>query len=68
MNEPKSAHQVILASIQAEDDGVTVNWKQTLLHYHEAATGEINRLTEELQRTQEACADTDMHYEDVSPT
>jgi hypothetical protein len=68
MSEPKSAHEVILASIQAEDDGVTVNWKQTLLQYHEAATIEIKRLSEELERTQEAAANLGLLSEVTGPT
>ena len=47
MGEPKTAHDIILASIKAEEEGVTVNWKQTLLQYHEAAVQEIKRLNDE---------------------
>lgn len=49
MSESKSAHDIILASIKAEDEGVTVNWKQTLLQYHDAAMQEIVRLNKELE-------------------
>lgn len=60
MSEPKTAQEVILASIEAEDAGVTVNWKQTLLQYHDAAIKEITRLNGELERSQEAYANLDL--------
>ena len=60
MSEPKTAQEVILASIEAEDAGVTVNWKQTLLQYHDAAIKEITRLNDELERSQEAYANLDL--------
>ena len=47
MSEPRSAQQIIMASISAEEEGVNVNWKQTLLQYHEAAVQEIKRLNDE---------------------
>jgi hypothetical protein len=53
MSEPRSAHDIILASIKAEDEGVTVNWKQTLLQYHDSAMQEITRLTKALEQTQD---------------
>jgi hypothetical protein len=53
MSKSKSAHDIILASIKAEDEGVTVNWKQTLLQYHDAAMQEITRLTKALEQTQD---------------
>ena len=53
MSEPRSATEVILASIKAEEEGVNVNWKQTLLQYHEAATQEMARLSGELERCQD---------------
>jgi len=66
MSEPKSAQQIIMASIAAEEEGVTVNWKQTLLLYHDAAIKEIVRLTEELERSQEACANLKLIDETAS--
>jgi hypothetical protein len=53
MSKQKTAHDIILASIKAEEEGVTVNWKQTLLQYHDAATQEIARLSKELERSQD---------------
>ena len=53
MSKSKSAHDIILASIKAEDEGVTVNWKQTLLQYHDSAMQEITRLTKALEQTQD---------------
>ena len=53
MSKPRSAQQIIMASISAEEEGVNVNWKQTLLQYHEAATQEIARLSGELERSQD---------------
>ena len=59
MSKQKTAHDIILASIKAEEEGVTVNWKQTLLQYHDAAMQEIKRLNDELERSQETCANLD---------
>ena len=66
MSEPRSAHDIILASIKAEEEGVTVNWKQTLLQYHDAAMQEIKRLNDELERSQEACANLKLIDETAS--
>ncbi len=66
MSKQKTAHDIILASIKAEEEGVTVNWKQTLLQYHDAAMQEIKRLNDELERSQETCANLELIDETAS--
>ncbi len=47
MSEPKTIQDVVMQSIQAEDAGVIVDWKQTCLQVVNAAQAEYQRLTQE---------------------
>lgn len=47
MSKPKTIQDLVMASIQAEDAGVSVDWKQTCLKVVQAAQSEIARLTAE---------------------
>ena len=46
MNEPRTIQEVVMSSIQAEDAGVVVDWKQTCLQIVNAAQAEFARLTQ----------------------
>ena len=47
MSEPKTIQDVVMQSIQAEDAGVIVDWKQTCLQVVNAAQIEFQKLTAE---------------------
>lgn len=47
MSEPKTIQDVVMQSIQAEDAGVVVDWKQTCLQIVNAAQAEFARITAE---------------------
>ena len=47
MSEPKTIQDVVMQSIQAEDAGVIVDWKQTCLQVVNAAQTEFQKLTAE---------------------
>lgn len=47
MSEPKTIQDVVMTSIQAEDAGVVVDWKQTCLQIVNAAQQEFARITAE---------------------
>ena len=44
----RTIQEIIMATIQAEDNGVAVNWKETCLYVVQSAQAEINRLTSEV--------------------
>jgi hypothetical protein len=47
MSEPRTIQDVVMTSIQAEDNGVIVDWKQTCLQVVQAAQAEFARITAE---------------------
>jgi len=47
MSESKSIQEVVMASIQAEDAGVIVDWKQTCMQLVKAAQDQFNKMAED---------------------
>ena len=46
MSETKTIQEVVMASIQAEDNGVIVDWKQTCMQVVNAAQALFNQIDE----------------------
>ena len=47
MSEPKTIQDLVMQSIQAEDAGCVIDWKQTCLQVVNAAQIEFQKLTAE---------------------
>ena len=56
-NEPKTIQDVVMQSIQAEDAGCIIDWKQTCLQVVQAAQIEFQKLTAEQEQVDEPDGD-----------
>jgi len=54
MSEVRTISDVVMTSIQAEDSGVVVNWKQTCLQLVNSAQQEFNRLAAAIKELEDA--------------
>ena len=54
MSEVRTISDVVMTSIQAEDSGVVVNWKQTCLQLVNSAQQEFNRLSDTIKELEDS--------------
>jgi hypothetical protein len=54
MSEVRTISDVVMTSIQAEDSGVVVNWKQTCLQLVNSAQQEFNRLAATIKELEDS--------------
>jgi len=54
MSEVRTISDVVMTSIQAEDSGVVVNWKQTCLQLVNSAQQEFNRLSDIIKELEDS--------------
>ena len=57
MSEPKTIQDVVMQSIQAEDAGVIVDWKQTTLQLVQAAQQQFTAMEERINSLEQECVD-----------
>ena len=63
MSEVRTISDVVMTSIQAEDSGVVVNWKQTCLQLVNSAQKEFNRLSAIIKELEDALEKKDITLE-----
>ena len=57
MSEPKTIQDVVMQSIQAEDSGCIIDWKQTTLQLVQAAQQQFASMEQKINELEQECAD-----------
>ena len=63
MSEVRTISDVVMTSIQAEDSGVVVSWKQTCFQLVNSAQKEFNRLSAIIKELEDALEKKDITLE-----